>query len=233
MTFFKRVSDVVKANINHLLDQAEDPEVMVKQLIRDMEESIIELRRETVRAVASEKQLQKKIASSQKLAADYKAKAQEAVQRGDEEMAKKILAKKVYTDKTAEQLETELKEAATVSEQLKEDLAKLEDKVQSARRKKEELIRRKRSAESKMRAQDSTNKTLNALRSISDKVAGVKSNESSMEDYENAILKMEAEAEAAQELQKMQQDDDIDLEKISKEKAVEDELAQLKKSLKK
>ena len=61
MSVFGRISKLISANINSLLDQAEDPELMVKQLIRDMEESIIELRRETVRAVARQKQLEKQI----------------------------------------------------------------------------------------------------------------------------------------------------------------------------
>jgi phage shock protein A len=64
MNLLERISNLITANINYLLDKAEDPEVMVKQLIRDMEGSIIELRRETVRAVAREKQIQKQIKAS-------------------------------------------------------------------------------------------------------------------------------------------------------------------------
>ncbi|MCA9436937.1 MAG: PspA/IM30 family protein, partial [Candidatus Omnitrophica bacterium] len=62
MNLIERISRLISANINHLLDQAEDPELMVKQMIRDMEGSIVELRRETVRGVARVKQIEKQIA---------------------------------------------------------------------------------------------------------------------------------------------------------------------------
>ncbi|KAA3619487.1 MAG: hypothetical protein DWQ05_01840 [Calditrichaeota bacterium] len=233
MKVFKRVTEMVKANINHLLDQAEDPEVMVKQIIRDMEESIIEMRRETVRAVSREKQVEKQLQIAQNLSNDYAAKAGEAVEKGNEELARKILAKKVVTDQQSTALASELKEAKIVSEQLKNDLLSLEDKVQSARRKKEELIRRKRSADAKLRIQESANKAIDGIKNAAGKISSITDSESSLKSYEDAIMGLEADAEAAHEIAKLGQENDIDLDKLEKEKAVEDELAKLKKQQKK
>ncbi|KAA3657391.1 MAG: hypothetical protein DWQ10_13410 [Calditrichaeota bacterium] len=230
MKMFKRVTELVKANINHLLDQAEDPEVMVKQIIRDMEESIIEMRRETVRAVSRQKQIEKKLATSENLSKDYAAKAGQAVDNGDDALARKILEKKVYTDQQIKLLSSELTDANATSEQLKNDLVQLEDKVQVARRKKEELIRRKRSADAKLRIQESANKARDGIKSAAGKIAGYAEAEASMENYEDSIINLEAEAEAAREIAEIEKENDIDLDKMEKEKAIEDELAKLKKN---
>lgn len=228
MKILKRVSELVKANINHLLDQAEDPEVMVKQIIRDMEQSIIEMRRETVRAVSREKQIEKQKLTAENLSKDYTDKAGLAVEEGNEELARKILAKKVHTDRQSERLAAELKEAKEVSEKLKSELVNLEDKVQSARRKKEELIRRKRSADAKLRIQESANKAQDSVRNAAGKISSFEASQTSMESYEDAIINLEAEAEAAQEIADLGKEDDIDLDKLEQEKAIEAELAKLK-----
>ncbi|NLT65468.1 MAG: hypothetical protein GXX84_02555, partial [Acidobacteria bacterium] len=124
MKILARMSRLISANINHLLDQAEDPEVMVKEIIRNMEESIIELRRETVKAVASQKQLQKQIQTARELIADLEEKARLVLKKNDEELARRVLAKKLHTEKTVGTLEVELKSATEIANQLKNDLAK-------------------------------------------------------------------------------------------------------------
>ncbi len=233
MKIFKRVSELAKANINHLLDQAEDPEVMVKQIIRDMEESIIEMRRETVRAVAREKQIEKQLLTAENLTKDYANKAGLAIEEGNEDLARKILVKKLHTERQKQLLAEELKDAKIVSEKLKNELLCLEDKVQSARRKKEELIRRKRSAEAKMRIQKSAGKAVDSVRNAAGKISSFEDWQASMESYEEAIGGLEADAEAAQEIADLGRQDDIDLEKLEKEKAIEDELTRLKQQKKK
>lgn len=232
MKIFKRVTELVKANINHLLDQAEDPEVMVKQIIRDMEESIIEMRRETVRAVSRQKQIEKKLLATENLSADYASKAGLAIDQNDEALARKILEKKVQADHQIELLSKELIDAKATSEQLKNDLVELEDKVQVARRKKEELIRRKRSAEAKLRIQESANKARQGVKSAAGKISGFADSEASIENYEDAIINLEADAEAAREILEIEKEGDVDLDKKEKEKAIEAELAKLKQNRK-
>ena len=127
MNIFQRISKLISANINHMLDAAEDPEVMIKQLIREMEESIIELRRETVKAIGQKKQLEKKIHMAKGHSGVLENKAALALEDGDEEFARTLLAKKLDADANVVSLENELHLAAELAEKMKADLAKLED----------------------------------------------------------------------------------------------------------
>lgn len=228
MNVLKRISKLVTANINHMLDEAEDPEVMVKQLIRDMEESIIELRRETVRAVAREKQLAKQIQATNDATAELEKKASFALDKDNDELARQLLAKKLQSEKAVETLEIELGGAGELAVQLKADLSRLEDQVQLARRKKEELIRRKRAAEAQMKTQEATRKSIEALNTASGSIASIGAAAGGVDSYENAVSTMEAEAEAAREILDHSIKEELDLQKEMEEKSVDDELERLK-----
>ncbi|MFQ5822602.1 MAG: PspA/IM30 family protein [bacterium] len=233
MNLLKRISELITANINHLLDQAEEPEVMVKQIIRDMEESIIELRKETVRALAHQKQVEKQIQAATDLAKDLEEKAKLALNKNEEELARKIITKKLDNEERRVNLKPELQSAAETVEQLKSDLAKLEDQVQEARRKKEELIRRKRAAKAKLSTQKSISIATEALGTTAKSILNFNESQKNLESYEEAILKLESEAEAANELLNMDLQNERELEKHEKAKTVEKELERLKKAQKK
>lgn len=226
MKILARMSRLITANINHLLDQAEDPEVMVKEIIRNMEESIIELRRETVKAVASQKQLQKQIQTAHELIADLEDKARLVLRKHDDELARRVLAKKLHTEKTVATLEIELKSASETANQLKSDLVKLEDQVQVARRKKDELIRRKRSAESQIRSTEAARKSAEVIAAATGTISEYSSN--GLDHYEDAIVRIEAEAEAVQEVLRTQIETELDLQKLAEDHMIEEELQRLK-----
>lgn len=228
MSILKRISKLVTANINHMLDEAEEPEVMVKQLIRDMEESIIELRRETVRAVAREKQLAKQIHVTDDTVADLEKKASFALDKGDEDLARQLLAKKLNSEKARETLEQELTGTKELAEQLKTDLSRLEDQVQVARRKKEELIRRQRAAEAQKRTQDAARKSMEAVGAATDSITQFSESAGGIDSYETAISQLEAEAEAERELLDDSIKKELDLQQAMEDKSVEEELKRLK-----
>lgn len=231
MNIFQRISKLVTANINHLLDQAEDPEVMVKQLIRDMEESIIELRRETVKAIARQKQLEKQIEMAKDRTKELESKAALALENNDEAFAREILAKKLEVQESLATMQEELRISARTADQMKSDLTKLEDQVQLARRKKEELIRRKRSAEAQLRTRQAMQKSNDALNAITGAAFAIDDHTSAIESYKDKVMQLEAEAEASEELVQMRQNKEVELDKLVKDKAIEDELAKLKKKL--
>jgi phage shock protein A len=232
MKLLERISKLIEANINHLLDQAEDPEVMVKQLIRDMEESIIELRRETVRAVAREKQLQKQIEASVELATDLEEKAKLALQTNDELLARQILSRKLHTEQARKTLEKELLGATDLANQLRADLPRLEDQVQVARRKKEELIRRKRAAEAQRRTQEAARKSVEAVSAAVSSISDFAASGRTLQSYEDAIMQIESEAEATREVLNQDIQKELDLQKLAEENAIDEELARLKKEQK-
>jgi phage shock protein A len=227
MKILSRVSKLITANINHLLDQAEDPEVMVKEIIREMEESIIEMRRETVRAVAREKQLQKQIQTAHDLALDLEEKAKLALSKGDENLARQILGKKLYTEKTRGNLEAELKVAIQSAQEMKADLARLEDQAQVARRKKDELIRRKQAAQGQMRSHEAARRSAEAITAVSGAITTYST--SSLVKYEDAIVRMESEAEAVKEVLSTAIQAELDLQKLAEENRIEEELQRLKR----
>ncbi|MCB9783399.1 MAG: PspA/IM30 family protein [Candidatus Omnitrophica bacterium] len=228
MNLIERISRLISANINHLLDQAEDPELMVKQMIRDMEGSIVELRRETVRGVARVKQIEKQIATSGAQIEEYEKLAKTALKKGEDDQAREILSKKIHTVKVRETLDKELVNAREVADRLKSDLARLEDQVQSARRKKEELIRRKHLAEANLRSQEATRKSTEMIKTSTETASGGAAGESRIADYEDEITRIESIAEAEREMLQQDVQKELDLQKLSEDTAIEEELKRLK-----
>jgi phage shock protein A len=228
MTVFKRISRLITANINHLLDQAEDPELMVKELIRDMEESIVELRRETVRAVTRQRQLEKQIEAAAELIGDLQSKAALALGERREDLARRALARKLQTERTRESLERELEGMSRLAGQLKNDLARLEDQAQAARRKKDELIRRRRAAESELRGAEAAKRSSMAVDAAAGSMARMVEAGSALETYEEEISHLEARAEAEREVLDDAIERELDLQKLAEDSAVEEELERLK-----
>lgn len=233
MTFLQRISKLIAANINHLLDQAEDPEVMIKQIIREMEEGIIELRRETAKALAGEKLLQKKIEAAKGTIKDLEEKALQVLAKGNEELARKILLKKSGIEEELIILKEDVKNAGKNAQIMKDELSNLEDKVQIARRKKEELIRRMRVVDAREKTQNLKQKTGQALDNFDRTLTQAADREGMLATYEQKIVEMEAEAQAYDDLSSSEEEDENNLEKQEKQQHIEDELQRLKKKLKK
>ena len=152
--------------------------------------------------------------------------SQARVEENDEELARRVLAKKLHTEKTVGTLEVELKSATEIANQLKNDLAKLEDQVQVARRKKDELIRRKRSAESQIRTHEAARKSAEVIAAASGTISEYSAG--GLDQYEDAIVRLEAEAEAVQEVLRTQIETELDLQKLAEENLIEEELQCLK-----
>lgn len=229
MTIIQRVSKLLTANVHQLLDKAENPEVMVRQLIRDMEESIIELRRETHKAVSQEKLLEKKIEINQARQQELEGKAARALEQEDEQLAKELLAKKVDLQFQLEQLTGEHQAARQHSKEMKDSLVKLEDQVQTARRKKEEIIRRTRLAKAKLMA----NQQLNPDASPAEQVfSRAEEHIADIERFQDQILLMEAEAEALESMNTGAPDPEKKLDQQLREQAAKAALEKLKKKQK-
>jgi len=233
MTLLKRISTLIAANLNYLMDKAENPEVMIKQVIREMEEGIIELRRETARAIANEKLLEKRIHETQHRIMDLDIKAQQLLEKNEEELATKTISKKLEIQNDLNYFHQELKEAKNMSQKMQEDLVKLEDKVQLARRKKSELIRRKREADAQLRTHSVRQKTENALQSFEQTMNDVSVHESNLASYEQKILETESEAQALGKMLDSDEQKLLEMEKQAKSQAVKEELEKLKKKIKK
>ena len=135
-SLFKRISDVIAANLNDLVDRVEDPERMIKQLIREMEENISSAREGVIDAVASEKQLSKELDSQRRQASEWNERARRALQAGNEALAREALMRKKEHDSMVAHLEVSSESARRTSERLKAQLRALEMKLEEARLKK-------------------------------------------------------------------------------------------------
>lgn len=228
MQLMKRISRFVSANINSLLDEAEDPEKMVKQLIRDMEESIAEVRRATVRAVARHKHLEKQIESAAATAAGMEERARLALSRGEDDLARQAVRRRLQAVGTGANLAREAEGAAELAAQLKADLVRLEDQVQAARRKRDELIRRSQAAAAQRTTQEAARRSTESLRQASSAVGALAASDSSLGALEDDVARREAEAEAERELLAERVDDDRELDRLAEEHAVEQELRRLR-----
>jgi phage shock protein A len=187
MGIFNRVADVVKANINELLDKAEDPEKMLKQMVIEMEESINQTALSVARAIANEKTLERKIEKAKKESLDWEQKAVKALNSGREDLAKAALEKKNLENRNFTDLEPVYLQARETAQKLRDRLNILKTKLDEARTKQDTLIARSQAAK--------------AEKQISQAMAGVGSDAfSKFDKYERKVEQIEAEASAFGEL---------------------------------
>lgn len=155
-TLIQRLNDLLKANLHHLIDQAEEPELMLEQIIREMEDNIREAKLGLVRAISSEKQLCNQLQEHRSKSSTWTNKAEYALRQGQEELAKMALLRKFDHDRIAEGLESSWLTARNTCERLKAQLKALEAKKAETCRRRTVLVARQRAA----RAQQSLSKTL-------------------------------------------------------------------------
>ncbi|HID86890.1 MAG TPA: PspA/IM30 family protein [Anaerolineae bacterium] len=147
MGILDRISNILRANINDLLDHAEDPEKMLEQIIRDMEGAIKEARSQVAEMIAQEKLIKADLEESRRLAAEWEKKAELAVSKGADDLALEALRRKNDYDAHTEVYEKQWTAQKEAVSKLKSQLQQLEAKYEAAVRNKEVLIaRRKRAA---------------------------------------------------------------------------------------
>jgi phage shock protein A len=185
MGFLSRLAQLIKSNINDLINKSEDPEKMLNQVIIDMNQQLVEAKKQVAIAIADEKRLYKDLDGEAKKSAEWERKAMLAVRSGDDELAKEALLRKKEHDAIAAQYQEQWERQRALTDQLKTALKALSNKIGEAQRKKNVLIARKRRAE--------------AMRSIQETMSGL-SDASAFETFDRMaeqIDQMEAEAEAS------------------------------------
>ncbi len=213
---FKRINDVLSANINDLIDRVEDPERMVKQIIREMEENILRAREGVVDAIASEKKLQKELEHNRQLSAEWLAKAESALRDGKEDLARAALGRKKEHDNIVKALEPAWQSANATSERLKNQLRGLEAKLEEARRKRGTLVARQRAAEAREQMDRTLSRFDDGLAAhqqfsrMEDRVADMEARTAAMDELERSssplekeFLDLEVRLEVDSELEKL------------------------------
>lgn len=226
MGIFGRISDILSANLSDFTERFEDPEKMLKQAIREMEESISEVTGQTAKAMANEKTLAREHQRNKAQVEQWAGRAEKAVEAGDDDLARKALARKNEHQKVVEALEDQLQAAEEASRTLKRQLSAMKAKLAEAKRNLTTLSARKRAADfrKKLDAQAA------GLTAAVDDTAFAK-----FDRLKSKVEQAEAEAEAIAELRGLAAGGTAeDVAEISEEEVdVAAELAELKQRLRK
>ncbi|MCI6561178.1 MAG: PspA/IM30 family protein [Oscillospiraceae bacterium] len=215
MGVFQRLSDLLKANVNDLIDRAEDPEKMVKQIIIDMQKELSKSTQAYGKAKASERLAEKQYQAAVQTSADWESKAKAALAAGDQELAKKALAKKVKSDENVASYKEMYETISTQTEAIGDQVEVLKAKLEEAKSRQAMLIARSKMAD--------TQKTL------AKNVGGFDAS-SSLEKFdrmEEKIIRKEAEADAFTEIAGAKDDTEDEFAKIETDSKVDAELQRL------
>jgi phage shock protein A len=188
MGLFDRLSRVVRANVNDLVSKAEDPEKVLEQAVIDMQEDLVQLRQAVARSIATQKRTEQQYNKNQSEANTWQQRAQLALSKGDENLAREALVRKKSFSDTAATLKTQLDQQSGTVGTLKRNLIALESKISEAKTKKDMLRARSNAAKAQRQLQDTVNNI------------GTSSAMGAFERMEEKVMQLEAESESAAEL---------------------------------
>lgn len=183
MGVFSRLSDIINSNINSMLEKAEDPEKIVRLIIQEMEDTLVEVRARAARAIADRKEVERKRAEFSTRAKEWEAKAELAIAKGRDDLAKGAIAAKRKALEMAELLDKELDAIKKAIGKSNDDLEKLQSKLKEAKAKQRSLELRRHAASDSVRISRQVHDGR-----IDDALAR-------FERYERKIDELEAEAE--------------------------------------
>ena len=213
MGIFSRFSDIVNSNINALLDKAEDPEKLVRLIIQEMEDTLVEVRSASAKTIANKKDLTKQVERFEQEANDWQAKAELAISKEREDLARAALIEK---QKCADQAESLKSELSLVDEQigkLQAEVVQLQEKLADAKARQKAIIMRQKTVSSRLEVK----KTLDGSK-VDDAI-------DRFERYERKIDDLESQVDAYDLGKKTLADEFAELESDNK---ISDELEALK-----
>ena len=152
MGIFTRFSDIVNSNINAILDKAEDPEKIVRLMIQEMEDTLVEVRSAAARSIADKKDLNRKLAHLESEQNDWDNKAELALRKGREDLAKAALVEKSRATSAADIIRSDYAAVDEGLAKLNDDIARLEKKLEDAKTRQKALLARHKTANSRLAA---------------------------------------------------------------------------------
>jgi phage shock protein A len=214
MGLFDRIGRVVRANLNDMVSKAEDPEKILEQAIIDMQEDLVSLRQAVAQAIATQKRTEQQYNKNMTEANNWQQRAQLALTKGDENLAREALQRKKNFAETAAQQKAQLDQQVGQVETLKRNLIGLESKISEAKTKKDMLKSRAAAA----KANEQLQQTIGNL--------GTSSAMGAFERMEEKVLMMEAKSQSAAELAGA--DLESQFKMLESGSGVDDELAAMK-----
>jgi len=154
MGIFSRTRDIIAANVSDLLDKAEDPAKMIRLIIMEMEETLVEVRASAARTIADQKEMRRQIARLEKVQEGWTEKAELALSKGREDLAKAALHEKEKASEVADQLHREIGELDDALKASEEDINKLQAKLRESRARQNSIVTRLESAHQRARMRE-------------------------------------------------------------------------------
>lgn len=151
MSVFSRLADIVNSNINAILDRAEDPEKIIRLIIQEMEDTLVESRTSAAKTIAEKKEIGRKLAQLQEAEGEWAGRAELAVEKGREDLAKAALLEKSKLSETAKLLGAELVRVEEAIDRGDADIAKLQAKLAEAKAKQKAILARQETAGSRLK----------------------------------------------------------------------------------
>lgn len=221
MGLFTRFTDIVNANINSMLDKAEQPEKMIRLIIQEMEETLVEVRATAAKNIAEQKTHNRRLTSVKASMEHWQSKAELAITKDREDLAKSALSQKHKYQKEVQLLEQEGEQLAEFLATVQDDATRLQEKLSEARRRQEAYTLRQESAEVRLKVREQT-----AIYNIEEAM-------SKFERYQQKIDGIEAQVEAYDLVQENSKDQSLtsQFDDLEKNDQIETELAKIKQKL--
>ncbi len=150
MSIFNRLSDIINSNISSLLDKAENPEKMIRMVIQEMEETLVEVRSGTAKVIAEKKTLSRRSEQYKKQAADWEQKAELALSKGREDLAKAALNEKANINSSVDITEIDLAKLDETLDKLSSEIEQLQAKLNDARARQKTIVMRTKATNSRL-----------------------------------------------------------------------------------
>jgi len=217
MGIFSRFTDIINSNINNLLDKAEDPAKMVRLIIQEMEDTLVEVRSTSAKTLADKKELTRQVNRLEKDAQQWQDKAELALSKDREDLARAALMEKKKCSENAQALVEELMHADEHISKLQDEISQLQDKLTDAKSRQKAIVIREKSATSRLKVKENIHSTR-----VNDAL-------NRFDHYERKVDDIESQVDSYDLGSKSLADEIAELETDEK---VDDELAQLKAKMK-
>ena len=217
MSIFNRLSDIINSNISSLLDKAENPEKMIRMVIQEMEETLVEVRSGTAKVIAEKKTLSRRAEQLKKQAQDWESKAELALSKGREDLAKAALLEKSNINSSVVITEKDLAKLDGTLDKLSTEIEQLQAKLNDARARQKTIVMRTTATESRL----NVNRQLHSY-SIDNAM-------NKFEYYEKKIDQMEGQMDSIH-IEKRSLQSEFD--KLERQESIDQELEALKTKLK-
>ena len=218
MSIFSRLSDIINSNISSLLDKAENPEKMIRMVIQEMEETLVEVRSGTAKVIAEKKTLHRRAEQLRRQAQDWQQKAELAMSKEREDLAKAALIEKASVNASVELLDAEIYKLDETLNKLSSEIEQLQAKLNDARARQKTLLMRTRATQSRV---DVTRQLHNYT---------IDNAMNKFEYYEKKIDLMEGQVES---MHRESKDLHSEFEQLARSEKIDQELQDIKDKLKK